>query len=278
MARAWVGTSGFNPQWRSVLYPEGLPQRAWLEHYAARFNSVELNVTFYRLPPSSTFAAWAARTPRDFAFVLKGSRWLTHVKRLHDPAEGVARFFTHAAPLGPKLACVLWQLPPDMALDAPRLEGFLAALRAHPRARDVRQAFEFRHPSWYAQEAFAALERAGAAVCFPDWPLQVLPPGLRRRRVETRRSVARAPLLADFVYLRRHGPGRRYATPYTPAMRRSDARWCRRWLQDGRDVLAFYNNDGQGHAVRDAASLARMVGAAPGASARPLEPAIAAQP
>ncbi|MCA1812541.1 MAG: DUF72 domain-containing protein [Halobacteriales archaeon] len=266
MARASVGTSGFNyPHWRGVLYPEGVPTRAWLEHYAARYGCVELNVTFYRLPAPSTFAGWARRTPQDFQFVLKGSRFITHVKRLREPFEAVRRFFEASEPLGDKLACVLWQLPPDMPADLDRLAGFLGALRDTAALERCRHAFEFRNLGWFVPEVFHLLAQARCCVAHTDWPVQVVPPRvpfrLQTRQLQ-RRARVRAPFTADFVYLRRHGPGERYRSGYAPAMLRSESRWVRRWLAEGRDVLAFFNNDWGGHAVRDAARLAQLVGSA----------------
>jgi uncharacterized protein YecE (DUF72 family) len=286
MAQAWVGTSGFNyPHWRGVLYPEGLPASRWLEHYAARYDAVELNVTFYRLPAPSAFAGWARRTPRHFRFVLKGSRFLTHIKRLLDPFEGVRRFFEVSEPLGGKLACVLWQLPPDLPADVDRLAGFLGALRDTGGLERCRHAFEFRSTDWFQPAVFDLLAQARCAVAHPDWPVQVVPPRVPFRlqtRQLRRRPRVRAPFTAGFVYLRRHGPGERYRSGYSDAMLRSDAGWARRWRDEGRDVFAFYNNDGGGHAVRDAARLADLIGrqpaiAAPDADAEPRAAAPAAR-
>jgi uncharacterized protein YecE (DUF72 family) len=258
MARVWIGTSGFNyPHWRDALYPEGLPQTRWFEHYARTFNAVELNVTFYRLPSQKAFEGWARRAPEHFAFVLKGSRYVTHVQRLSRSAEALERFFAAAEPLGGRLTCVLWQLPPLMPADPERLGRFLIDLKRCPGARATRHAFEFRDPSWFSGDVYRTLSDHDAALVLADAPQRVLGPGMvvsppGRRAFEV-------PLTAPFAYLRRHGPGRRFRSNYPTEMIEADARCICGWLKEGKDVFAFYNNDIGGHAVRNARSLAAMV-------------------
>lgn len=230
-----IGTSGWvYRDWRGRFYPPGLAQRDWLAHYATRFSTVEVNTTFYRLPPLAMVEGWRAKVPDDFSFVAKGSRYLTHMKRLLDVDEGVARYFERLAPLGPTLAVVLWQLPPTMKIDVARLDRFLGALPGH-----VRHAVEFRHPSWQCDEAYALLERHGALnvnVSGPQLPADVVVTGA-------------------CAYVRFHGLAAGYQYDYTD----DDLRPWADHLRRQRAGFAFFNNDVGGHAVRNAAQLAALV-------------------
>src|SRR5688500_9872866 len=159
-----VGTSGWQYRdWRGPFYPEGLPQRRWLEHYAEHFATVEVNNAFYRLPERETFAKWRARTPDDFCVAVKVSRYLTHVKRLSDPEEPVARFVGRATALGDRLGPVLLQLPPTLRADPAALDATLAFF-----PRDVRVAVEPRHESWWTSETESVLKGHDAALCWAD--------------------------------------------------------------------------------------------------------------
>ena len=234
-----VGTSGWQYRdWRGAFYPEGVPQGRWLEHYAERFRVVEVNNAFYRLPEASTFRAWAERTPGDFVVAVKASRYLTHVKRLREPAEPVARFVDRARHLGPKLGPVLVQLPPNLALD---LDGLSQVLSQFPPAWRV--AVELRHESWFVEETFDLLARFDAAFCLADSP---------KRRTPVRRT-------AGWGYVRFH-EGR--ATPRPCYGHRALDTWAAtlaRLYQPGEDVYVFFNNDPRGCAVRDAVLFAREV-------------------
>jgi uncharacterized protein YecE (DUF72 family) len=249
-ARLRVGTSGWQYRhWRGVLYPEHLPVRRWLEHYAARFDTVEINNTFYHLPAAATFDAWRARAPRGFCYALKLSRYATHVRRLREPRAPVTRFLARAARLGRHLGPILVQLPPRWGVDPARLAGFL---RVAPRAR--RWALEFRDPSWLCAPVYELLRAHGAALCVHD-----LIPGHPRE------------VTADFVYLRFHGTA--YGGSYSPQALAAWARRIRAYLERGLDVYAYFNNDRDGWAVVNARALRRYAGgdargAAPGAIAR----------
>lgn len=237
-----VGTSGWQyASWRGRFYPEKLRQADWLEHYAARFRTVEVNNAFYRLPEASTFSAWAQRTPDDFVVVVKVSRYLTHIKRLKDPEEPVARFMERARHLGRKLGPVLVQLPPNLQADVERLDAALAQFPA-----DVRVTVEFRHPSWFTDETKALLERRGAALCLADSPHRETP--LWRT--------------ADWGYVRLHEGT---ASPRPCYSREALDAWAGRvadlWGRDD-EVYAFFNNDPLGCAPRDAAVFAEAVEAA----------------
>jgi uncharacterized protein YecE (DUF72 family) len=240
MAGLWIGTSGWSyPHWRESFYPAALPSRRWLAFYADHFASVEINASFYRLPPRAAFAAWRDQTPPGFRFAVKGSRYLTHLKKLIEPEEPLRRLLDAAAGLGDKLGPLLFQLPPRWRLDLPRLERFLAALRAQAPAPG---ALEFRDPSWLSPPVFAALERAGVALCLPVGP--GMPLDVR--------------LTAGWTYLRMHH-GRQGIGFGDDEL----AAWAERiagFLARGAETYVYFNNDPGGHAVRDAQRLRRLLG------------------
>lgn len=239
----WIGTSGWQYRsWKGRFYPDDLPQRRWLEHYASRFRTVEVNNTFYRLPPADTFAAWRDGTPDDFVYAIKASRFLTHVRRLRDPAEPVQRLLEHAAPLRGKLGPVLVQLPPTMRRDDARLRDLLDAWPAR-----VRLALEVRHESWFDDAVYDALHRAGAALCLTDRDGRPQEPLVRT---------------ASWGYVRlHHGTAHPVPCYGDRALRSWVERVGDRWGDDG-DVFVFFNNDPEGCAVRDAARFAELAGRA----------------
>jgi uncharacterized protein YecE (DUF72 family) len=232
-----IGTSGFiYEHWRRRFYPPAA-RGAELEWYAQVFDTVELNVTFYRMPPTSTFRSWAARVPDGFLFAVKASRYLTHVKRLQDPRASVDYLVERATELGPHLGPILIQLPPDLELDRDALAGTLDAFPA-----GLRLALEPRHDSWFVDDVRQLLTDRNAALCVAD----------------RRGPITPFWQTADWSYLRFHA-GR--ATPrscYRPS--EIDA-WAERVGGWGRDRTGFvyFNNDGNGCALRDAASFARAL-------------------
>jgi len=238
-----IGTSGYQyDHWQGVLYPEDVPKRRWFDVYAETFNTVEINNTFYHLPKAKTFDRWRDRAPEGFQYVLKYSRYGTHMKRLKDPGgpEGhIATFLGRAERLGPLLGPILVQLPPHWHVNVDRLEAFLDAAPAGHR-----WALEFRDRSWLCDAVWDALRRHNAALVVHDM-LQDHP-----------REVT-----ADWVYLRFHGTSDAvpYGGNYTSQALGGAARRIRRHLAEGRDVYAFFNNDAQGCAVRDALNLRRYV-------------------
>jgi uncharacterized protein YecE (DUF72 family) len=236
-----VGTSGWQyDSWRDRFYPRDVPVRRWLEFYADRFATVEVNNAFYRLPERDTFADWRARTPDDFTITVKMSRFLTHVKRLRDPGEPVARFMDRAEALGGKLGPVLLQLPPTLVADADALDAVLAQFPAR-----VRVAVEPRHESWFGPSIQDILVRRGAALCWADRLGRPLTPLWRT---------------ADWGYLRLH-EGR--ATPRPRYGRRALASWLDRAADafaDREDVYVYFNNDPNGAALADASAFAAIAG------------------
>jgi uncharacterized protein YecE (DUF72 family) len=236
-----IGTSGWNYRdWRGRLYPERLPARRWLEHYATVFDTVEVNATFYRLPTEATVARWAEQTPRSFLFAVKGSRYLTHVKRLAQASDGLERFLSVLDPLrrAGKLGPILWQLPATFHRDDGRLAAFLDEL---PNGR---QCVEFRHPSWFAKDVLALLAERRVALVIADHP---------------ERPFQSTKLTTDWTYVRFH----RGRAPTGDYSRAELDRWRRRiaaWRSHAQ-VLAYFNNDWNGYAVEDASALGRSFSA-----------------
>lgn len=160
----FVGTSGYSyKEWKGHFYPEDLPDREMLKYYATQLNSVEINNTFYRMPKESLLKSWADQVPEQFRFVLKASQKITHFKRLKEAGEETAYLMRMAKTLRERLGVILFQLPPNLKKDVPRLQGFLKLL-----PEDVRAAFEFRHASWFDQETFGSLTERGCALCIAD--------------------------------------------------------------------------------------------------------------
>ncbi len=236
-----IGTSGWQyKHWKERFYPQGVPQKAWLEYYAERFQTVESNAAFYMLPKPETFRSWAARTPDDFLMTVKMNRYVTHIRRLKDCVEPVGRFLDNASNLGPKLAPILLQLPPNLKADLTSLDEVLTAMRGR-----VTVAVEFRHDTWFTDETRSLLESHGAALCMAD-----------------RGSKPISPLwntTPTWTYLRFHQGN---AAPW-PCYGRSSLRtWAKRladeWGPDS-DIWVFFNNDPAGCALRDARIFAREV-------------------
>lgn len=236
----FVGTSGWQYRhWRGVFYPADVPQRRWLEHYASLYAAVENDGTFYRLPSRETFAGWHDRTPPGFVMAIKASRFLTHVKRLRDPAEPAERLMSAAAGLGPRLGPVLLQLPPTLTADPGRLAECLRAITA--AGPQVKIAVEPRHPSWWTDQTKEVLAAHGAALCWAD---------------QLGRPVTPLWRTADWGYLRFHAGA---AQPWPRYGDRALRSWLARLAQawpDGAPVYAFFNNDQFGAAIADSAAFA----------------------
>jgi uncharacterized protein YecE (DUF72 family) len=236
MKSVWIGCSGWNyDDWRGRFYPEKQPKRLWLECYASRFDTVEVNATFYRLPTRETTAAWATQTPAEFTFAIKASRYLTHVKRLSDADEGIKRFYERLEPLleAQRLGPVLWQLPEQFHRDDSRLGEWLAALP------DGMHTIEFRHPSWFAEPVYQALRDRQVALTIGDDP---------------RRPFQSMEATASWRYVRLHYGRRGRGGNYSPT---EIQRWARRiagWRRT-HEVYAYFNNDWRGYAPANARAL-----------------------
>jgi len=241
LAAIHVGTSGWTySDWAGRFYPAGLRDTDRLAYYVSQFDTVEINATFYRFPTEAMINSWNRRLPESFHLVVKGSRRVTHVQKLADCEEVLEAFLQRVLPLR-TLDVLLWQLPPSLHQDLPRLEHFLQLLQR--LAPQVRHAVEFRHPSWWHEETSALLGRFGAAfvaVSHPTLPCDVVP-------------------TTDFLYVRFHGTGKElYRHDYS---REELAEWTTRLLPllTGRTLFAFFNNDFQGFAPRNAALFRQML-------------------
>ena len=233
-----VGTSGWQyDHWKGVFYDEDLPKDRWFGRLAKRFDTVEINNTFYHLPDTDTFDAWRKQAPPGFRYVLKFSRYGTHLKKLKDPAGSIGMFLDRAERLKSFLGPILVQLPPHWGADVERLSAFLDAA---PRRR--RWAVEFRDPSWLRDNVYDCLHAHNAALCVHD-----MIDGHPRK------------VTADWVYLRFHGPGGTYRGNYPHQALAASAERIAAHLADGRDVYAYFNNDAHGHAVNNALDLRRYV-------------------
>lgn len=247
MAKLLIGTSGWSyKDWGQGFYPAGLPAVEQLPYLAKHFPTVELNASFYRLPAAKTFAGWYDKTPPGFVFSVKVSRYITHIKRFVEVDEAWIELTGRAAALREKLGVYLIQTPPSLAATdqvLARVEGFLQTARRVDA--DVRLAFEMRHPSNFEPPMLSLLQRYGVALVFADssrFPHS--PDGWDS---------------ADLAYFRFHGPRQLYASQYTEAELAKWAAKIRGQLADGRDVLAYFDNDVHGYALEDARRLQGMV-------------------
>src|SRR5208337_2367836 len=237
-----IGTSGWQYRdWRGTFYPPDVPQRRWLEYYASQFATVENNGTFYRLPPRETFAGWRERVGDGFVMTIKASRYLTHVRRLRDPAEPVRRLLDAAAGLGDRLGPLLLQLPPDLRADPRLLADCLGQFPPQ-----IRVAVEPRHESWWSGDVRDVLAARNAALCWAD-----------------RRGAAVTPLwrTADWGYLRFHeGDGSGWPRYRESSLRSWADRIAATWPQqvEGVDVYVYFNNDQGGAAPSDGAAFAAI--------------------
>ena len=235
-----IGCSGWNyASWKDDVY-EGKPPRLWLQHYAQLFDTVEVNTTFYRLPLKSSVARWVEETPPGFLFTIKASRYLTHIKRLTDMRQGLARYYERVEPLvrSPKLGPVLWQLPPTFRRDDDRLASALAALPAG------RHCFEFRHASWFAEPVYELLRQHGVALVIGDRP-------------EVKEFQTHV-FTADWTLVRFHYGSRGRRGNYSESELEEWARRFEEWNREV-DVLAYFNNDWEVFAVRNALWLKRRL-------------------
>ena len=229
-----VGCSGWNyKDWRGIVYPEKLPQRRWFEHYATLFDTVEINNTFYRLPPPSTMEQWAAQAPPDFVYAVKLGQFGSHRMKLRDAASWLPNHLDRVERLGKSLGPTLVHLPPRWKRNVERLDEFLAVAPAR-----LRWAVEVRDASWLHEETFEVLRRHGAALCIHD---------LIENHPWERTT--------DWTYVRFHGPDAlkvKYTGRYTGRRLGPVATRLAAWRDEGCDVYAYFNNDWHGAAVEDA--------------------------
>ncbi|HYG22888.1 MAG TPA: DUF72 domain-containing protein [Verrucomicrobiae bacterium] len=236
----YIGTSGWiYKSWNKTFYPDDIRSREHLEFYATQFPTVEINATFYRLPTLPMIKGWHQRAPRNFLFAVKGSRFITHMKKLANLNGGLNKFIRRIQPLKEHLGPVLWQLPPNLGYHPERLDRFLAKT-----SRSMRHAVEFRHPSWYHESGtFEVLKNHNAA------HVSLSSQGVPMNLTTT----------ADFVYIRFHGLKHGAAHDYTRDELKPWAEHIRHEARHGRTVFAYFNNDLNVRAPGNARMLIEMV-------------------
>jgi uncharacterized protein YecE (DUF72 family) len=239
--RIHIGTSGWSYEhWSGPFYPPELTSDDRLPFYAQRLHAAEINNSFYHLPKRETFQRWRERTPEGFVFAVKGSRYITHMKKLKDPAESIGNFMEAVTGLGDKLGPILFQLPPRWRSNPQRLEAFLTSLPP-----DHTYAFEFRDESWFVDDVYEALRRHNAAFCIYE---------LAGRRSPTE-------VTSDTVYLRLHGPEDAYEGSYSTQALAGWAGAVSSWSRQGKTVHCYFDNDQNGYAAQNALQLASMLDA-----------------
>ncbi|MBW4607077.1 MAG: DUF72 domain-containing protein [Hassallia sp. WJT32-NPBG1] len=235
MGKLQIGTSGWvYKHWMDIFYPPHLPSDQQLSFYAQHFSTVEINFSFYRLPERSVFESWREQTPSKFLFAVKGSRYLTHMKKLKDPIEPLSRLMERASGLEEKLGPILFQFPHTWHVNIERLQPFLELLQTYPQQRFT---LEFRHPSWLIPEVYKLLEGAGVALCLPVSPTVPL-------------DVC---LTTPWTYIRMHSG--QWNVGYSDEELATWAERIRYFIAQGFDVYVYFNNDPDGHAIRDAQKL-----------------------
>ena len=239
MANIRIGTSGWHyKHWVGNFYPEKFPASKMLAYYYEKFDTVEINNSFYMLPKIETLSAWREATPRNFEFAIKGSRFLTHNKNLKEPENALNNFLPRAEALGKKLGPILFQLPPKWGINIERLSGFLEALPKYHR-----YTFEFREPSWLIDPVNELLRKHNAAFCI----------------YELAGFHSPIEITADWAYVRLHGPGGKYQGSYSDKVLQQWAERIVEWSTKLRSIYVYFDNDQAGYAAFNALTLKKMV-------------------
>jgi uncharacterized protein YecE (DUF72 family) len=234
-----IGCSGWvYRNWKGIFYPEDLPQMRWFEYYSSEFDTVEINNSFYRLPPAATFDKWRKQAPPGFCYAVKANRYITQAKKLNACEEPLERMMAAVRSLGDRLGPMLYQLPPKMKVNLERLESFLAIL-----PKGVTSVFEFRNTSWYVPETYALLDRYGASFCAHDMP------GSASERIA----------VGPIAYVRFHGGEGKYWGRYSDEGLLGWTDWILEQWRQSRSVWCYFNNAIHGHAIHDARTLRSMV-------------------
>lgn len=242
--RLFIGTSGWSyKHWRELIYPKGVKAADWLRHYAGHFDTAEINRSFYSLPKPEVIAQWVATVGPAFVFCPKLSRYLTHMKKLRDPEEPLQRFFATFAPLpAAQFGPVLIQLPPMLGFHAHTVRPFYEVLVQHYPEHSF--VVEVRHESWYAPESIELMRAYGVGLVIAD---------------SGGHFPYRDAVTSNEVYLRFHGPAALYASAYSDEQLRHYAARCHAWLEEGKRVWAYFNNDIHGYAWADALRFKAML-------------------
>ena len=237
--KIYIGTSGWHyKHWVGTFYPKNTKDSQQLSHYLRFFKTVELNNSFYRLPSAETFKTWRRAVPKDFIFSVKGSRFISHMKKLKVERHSIQIFFDSVKNLREKTGPILFQLPPKWKINVERLHDFLRII-----PKKYRYAFEFRNNSWYDEKIYAVLRKFNAAFCV----------------YELEHHLSPIITTANFVYVRLHGPDGKYAGSYSDSQLKNWVRRCRQWQEDGKDVFVYFDNDQLGYAAWNAITLQRII-------------------
>lgn len=235
----YIGTSGWHyKHWKGTFYPEELSNRDHFSYYSSIFSTVEINNSFYKLPSLKTFSDWRKASPGNFTFSVKGSRFITHMKKLNVTGTSIRKFFTRADRLKEKLGPILFQLPPKWKMNQERLSNFLQRI-----PKNHRYVFEFRNTTWYTPQVYELLRRHNAAFCIYELAHHLTP----------------LEITADFVYVRLHGPGEKYQGNYTQGELTKWSMRCKEWSKKGKDVYVYFDNDQAAHAAFNARKLLEFV-------------------
>jgi len=235
-----IGTSGWHySHWKGPFYPGSLPKKEFLRYYAAYFQTVEINNSFYQLPKKETLTVWRNSVPSGFIFTAKASRYITHMKKLKDPIDSLNGLLTAVEVLGDTLGPILFQLPPRWRFNPQRLSNFLDSLPP-----GYRYAFEFRDPTWFDTRAYEMMSKHGAAFCIYELAGLLSP-----KEVTT-----------DFIYIRLHGPAEQpYRGQYDTHVLAGWAAAFSTWVRQGKEIFCYFDNDEAGYAAQDALRLQEML-------------------
>jgi uncharacterized protein YecE (DUF72 family) len=238
--KIFIGTSGWHyKHWLGRFYPEGASPGRQFEYYTKHFDTVEINNSFYKLPPRNVFTSWYKNSPKKFLYVIKANRFITHNLKLSRPKEPLARLFNSILALKEKLGPILFQLPPKWKVNVDRFREFLESL-----PKGYHYVFEFRNETWYTEEIYALLQKYNCAFCIYELAGHVSP----------------MKVTAKFVYVRLHGPSKnKYQGSYTKASLRKWARQCIEWQRLKKEVYIYFDNDQEGYAAFNALTLKELV-------------------
>ncbi len=234
-----IGTSGWNyDHWKNVFYPEDLNQDNWLKFYSEKFQTVEINNSFYHLPKMETFKKWKAAVPGNFIFSVKASRYITHMKKLKDPEESIKKIFNNIKVLKNSLGPVLFQLPPHWHFNKERLINFIKVL-----PKKYKYTFEFRDDTWWNEDTYEILKNNNAAFCIYELGNQKSP----------------KEITADFIYIRLHGPKEKYSGNYSKEILSGWSGAFAQWGKNVSEIYCYFDNDAGGYAVKNAMELQAML-------------------
>jgi uncharacterized protein YecE (DUF72 family) len=234
-----IGTSGWHYEhWKGPFYPKKMEESEFLDYYMKRLNTVEINNSFYNLPDAKTLRQWRDTVPKEFIFSVKASRYITHMKKLKDPKKSLSTLLRRLGSLGDKIGPILFQLPPRWKVNAGRLRSFLELL-----PDDNKYTFEFRDHSWFEEQVYEALSEHNAAFCI----------------YELAGNISPLEVTADVIYIRLHGPGDAYEGSYPTRTLNKWAKHIFDWIEDGKAVYCYFDNDQAGYATKNALKLQEIV-------------------